>query len=159
MRRGAWWWIEASGLMIAHMWHLRGEDTMRIFRRIVSAAVMLIPLMGVAGAADIRVLSVGAVQHAVRELATQFGKETGHHGVLTIGSPVVVMQKIKDGEVADAVIVAEPAMDQLDKEGVVNPESRVPLAKPAWGWRCARVRRCRTSRRRRHSSRHCSPRS
>ena len=106
---------------------------MRIFGRIVSAAVMLIPLMGMAGAADIRVLSVGAVQNAVRELATEFGKETGHHVVLTIGSPVVVMQKIKDGEVADAVIVSEPAMDQLDKEGVVNPESRVPLAQTGMG--------------------------
>jgi molybdate transport system substrate-binding protein len=106
---------------------------MRIFGRIVSAAVMLIPLMGIAGAADIRVLSVGAVQQAVRELATEFGKETGNHVVLTIGSPVVVMQKIKDGEVFDAVIVSEPAMDQLDKEGVVNPESRVPLAKTGMG--------------------------
>jgi molybdate transport system substrate-binding protein len=106
---------------------------MRTCGRITAIAVTLISLMGMADAADIRVLSVGAVQQAVRELATEFGNETGHHVVLTIGSPVVVMQKIKDGEVADAVIVSEPAMDQLDKEGVVNPESRVPLAKTGMG--------------------------
>src|SRR5262249_37335570 len=41
--------------------------------------------------------------------------------------------KIKDGEVFDAVIVSEPAMDRLDQDGVVNPESRVPPAKTGMG--------------------------
>jgi molybdate transport system substrate-binding protein len=31
------------------------------------------------------------------------------------------------------VIVSEPAMDRLDQDGVVNPESRVPLAKTGMG--------------------------
>jgi molybdate transport system substrate-binding protein len=39
-----------------------------------------------------------------------------------------VVQKLKDGEIFDAVIVSEPAMDRLDNEGIVNPESRVRLA-------------------------------
>src|SRR5712675_1680617 len=108
------------------MWHLRGEDTMRFLRRIASVAATLISLTSMAGAADIRVLSVGAVQGALRDLAAEFGNETGHRVVLTIDSPAIVMQKIKDGETYDAVIVSEPAMDRLDKEGVVNPESRVP---------------------------------
>src|SRR5215472_4485711 len=90
---------------------LRGEDTMRSFGRSACIAVTLISLTGMAGAADIRVLSVGAVQNAVRTLAADFGTESGHHVVLTIGSPAVVIQKIKDGEVFDAVIVSEPAMD------------------------------------------------
>jgi molybdate transport system substrate-binding protein len=94
---------------------------------------MLMSLCGMAIADDIRVLSVGAVQHAVKALAADFGKESGHRVVLTIGSPAVVMQKIKDGEVFDAVIVSEPAMDVLDKEGVVNPESRVRLANTGMG--------------------------
>jgi molybdate transport system substrate-binding protein len=106
---------------------------MRSFGRIASIAVMLVSLAGIAAAADIRVLSVGAVQNVVRELAAEFGNETGHRVVLTIASPAVVTQKIKDGEVYDAVIVSEPAMDRLDKEGIVNPESRVPLAKTGMG--------------------------
>ena len=87
---------------------------MRSFGRIASIAVMLVSLAGIAAAADIRVLSVGAVQNAVRALAADFGTESGHHVVLTFGAPVVVTQKIKDGEVFDAVIVSEPAMDRLD---------------------------------------------
>ena len=106
---------------------------MRSFRRSACIAVTLISLTGMAGAADIRVLSVGAVQNAVRALAADFGTESGHRVVLTFGAPVVVTQKIKDGEVFDAVIVSEPAMDRLDQDGVVNPESRVPLAKTGMG--------------------------
>ena len=106
---------------------------MRTFGRNACIAVTLISLTGMAGAADIRVLSVGAVQHAVKELATEFGNETGHKVILTVASPVVITQKIKNGEVFDAVIVSEPAMDRMDKEGVVNPESRVALAKTGMG--------------------------
>jgi molybdate transport system substrate-binding protein len=101
---------------------------MRAFGRTISIAAVLVSVAGMAAAADIRVLSVGAVQNAVRPLAVDFSKETGHKIVFTVGSPAVVAQKLKDGETFDAVIVSEPAMDALDKEGIVNPESRVRLA-------------------------------
>jgi molybdate transport system substrate-binding protein len=101
---------------------------MRAFGRSITIAAVLISLTGMARAAEIRVLSVGAVQNAVKALAADFVKESGHQVILTIGSPAVVMQKIKDGEIYDAVIASEPAMDQLDKDGIVNPESRVRLA-------------------------------
>src|SRR5262249_32688629 len=133
MHPAAWWRIVRTRRNIADIWHFRGEDTMRSFGRNACVAVTMIAFRGMAGAADIRVLSVGAVQNAVRTLAADFGTETGHHVVLTVGSPVVVTQKIKDGEVFDAVIVSEPAMDRLDQDGVVNPESRVPLAKTGMG--------------------------
>ena len=101
---------------------------MRAFGRTISITAVLVSLAGMAAAADIRVLSVGAVQNAVRPLAADFSKDTGHKIVFTVGSPAVVAQKLKDGEIFDAVIVSEPAMDRLDKEGIVNPESRVRLA-------------------------------
>ncbi len=100
---------------------------MRMFCRIVAAAAML-TANEMAGAADIRLLGVDAVQIAIRSLAAEFGKETGHRVVITTASPAAVMQKIQSNEIHDAVIVSEPAMDQLDKNGVVNPESRVRLA-------------------------------
>ena len=101
---------------------------MRAFGRSITIAAVLISLTGMARAAEIRVLSVGAVQNAVKALAADFARDSGHQVILTIGSPAVVMQRIKDGETYDAVIASEPAMDQLDKEGIVNPESRVRLA-------------------------------
>ena len=106
---------------------------MQAFGRTVIVAAALLSLAGMARAAEIRVLSVGAVQNAVTALADAFAKESGHQVSFTIGSPAVVMQKIKDGETFDAIIVSEPAMDRLDKEGIVNPESRVRLANTGLG--------------------------
>ena len=106
---------------------------MRTFGRVASIAAVLMSFTGMAAAADIRVLSVGAVQNAVRNLAADFARESGHQVLFTIGSPAVVTQKIKDGEVFDAVIVSEPAMDGLDRDGIVNPESRVRLANTGMG--------------------------
>ncbi|HEY6994088.1 MAG TPA: substrate-binding domain-containing protein [Xanthobacteraceae bacterium] len=109
---------------------------MRTLGRIAHIAVMLLSLAGMASpaaAADIRVLCVGAAQNAVRSLAADFGKESGHHVILTVGSPAAVTQKIKDGEVFDAVIASEPAMDGFDRDGTVNPESRVRLANAGMG--------------------------
>jgi molybdate transport system substrate-binding protein len=106
---------------------------MRGLRRSITIAAVLMSLTGMAAGAEVRVLSVGAVQNAVRSLAEDFAKETGHQIVFTIGSPAIVMQKIKDGETHDAVIVSEPAMDLLDREGIVNPESRERLATTGLG--------------------------
>jgi molybdate transport system substrate-binding protein len=106
---------------------------MRVIGRTVTIGAMLLSLAGMAAAAEVRVLSVGAVQNAVKGLAADFAKESGHQVVFTIGSPAVVTQKIKDGEVFDAVIVSEPAMDVLDRDGIVNPESRVRLANTGMG--------------------------
>ena len=101
---------------------------MRAWVRTVSVAAVLLARADMAGAADVALLSVGPVQHAVHSLAADFAKETGHQVVLTVVSPGEAMQKIAANEIYDAVIVSEPAMDQLDKEGLVNPESRVRLA-------------------------------
>jgi molybdate transport system substrate-binding protein len=106
---------------------------MRAGGRIITIAAVLGTLAGMARADEVRLLSVGAVQNAVRSLAADFTKDSGHQIVLTFGSPVIVMQKIRDGEVFDAVIVSEPAMDQLDGDGIVNPESRERLANTGLG--------------------------
>jgi molybdate transport system substrate-binding protein len=96
----------------------------------MAATLMLLSDMAVA---DIRVLSVGAVQNAVRALAAQHEKDSGQRVVLTVGSPAVVLQKIKAGEIFDALIASEGAMDELDRDGIVNPESRVRLASTGLG--------------------------
>jgi ABC-type molybdate transport system substrate-binding protein len=102
---------------------------MRAFGRTALIAAVLVSLAGMAAAAEVRVLGVDAVEQAVRAVAADFDRESGHQVILTIASPAVVMEKIAANETYDAVIVSEPAMDQLDKDGIVNPESRVRLAK------------------------------
>jgi ABC-type molybdate transport system substrate-binding protein len=93
---------------------------------LIAAALMLRASM--ADAASIRVLSASAAEPAVQTLALEFTKDTGHEITLTLGSPAQVMEKIKAGEIFDALIASEGAMDELDRDGIVNPESRVRLA-------------------------------
>jgi molybdate transport system substrate-binding protein len=106
---------------------------MRMFRTIAARTAMLISLTGIAGAADIRVLSVDAVEGPIGTLAAEFGKETGHQVVVSVASAAAVMEKVETGKTHDLVIVSEAAMDQLDKDGLVNPESRVLLASAGSG--------------------------
>jgi len=106
---------------------------MRRLARMVQIAAMLILPSGMAHSDAIRVLSVGAVQNVLTALAAEFSKETGHTVDLAIAAPAALTQKIKAGDVRDAVIVSEGAMDQLDGEGMVNPESRVALARTGLG--------------------------
>src|SRR6185295_3519125 len=106
---------------------------MRASVRTVLIASTLMSFAGMAQAAEIRVLTVRAPEQALRALAADFAKESGHQVVFTAGSPAAVLQKIKANEVHDAVIVSEPAMDQLDRQGIVNPESRARLANTGIG--------------------------
>jgi ABC-type molybdate transport system substrate-binding protein len=102
---------------------------MRAIAQTTLIAAALIVSAGMARAADIRVLSVGAVEPAVQTLATEFKKDTGHDITLAVGSPAQVMEKIKAGEIFDALIASEGAMDELDRDGIINPESRISLAR------------------------------
>src|SRR5262249_34217298 len=94
---------------------------------------VLISVAGMARAAEGRVLSVDAVQNAVKALVPEFSKETGHKIALTIGSPVVGVQKIRDGEGYEAVIGFRPGVGRADRGGHGNPESRVRLANTGLG--------------------------
>jgi len=116
----------------------------------------LISLTSMAGAADIRVLSVGAVQGALRDLAAEFGNETGHRVVLTIDShPPSACRRSRTVRPTTPSSSPNRPWTGSYKEAwsIRKAASRSP--RPAWEWRCARVRRCRTCRHPRHSSRRC----
>jgi ABC-type molybdate transport system substrate-binding protein len=102
---------------------------MRGLVRTVLTASMLLSLAGMAQAAEIRVLAVRAPEAALRGIAMDFARESGHQVLLTVDSPAAVLEKIKANEVYDAIVIAETAMDQLDRQGLVNPETRERLAK------------------------------
>lgn len=105
---------------------------MRIRAAVLTGLALLLSI-GFAGAAEVRVLSVGAVQVAIKNLAADFSKESGHQVTFTIASPVQVEQKLAAGESHDVVILSAPAMDDLDKAGGVQAGSRVPIARVGIG--------------------------
>ena len=102
-----------------------------------AAAFLLCVLLAVAapaGAAEIRVLSAGAMKLLVAELGEQFAKETGHTVTIVDSGPVGVMQKrLMDGETIDLIVLSDTGIEDLAKKGFVIGGSRTDLARTAIG--------------------------
>jgi molybdate transport system substrate-binding protein len=86
----------------------------------------------VAGAAELRVLSLGSVQISAKSLAQDFTKATGHQVALTIVAPSEIGQKLAGGSY-DMIICSVPAMEALDRAGSLRPGSRSPLSRVGIG--------------------------
>jgi molybdate transport system substrate-binding protein len=111
------------------------EDLMfRQFRAatFAGALIALAPLT-TASAAEIKVLNANALTIAMKELAANFTKETGHQVSFVGVSPGLVDQRIKAGEVYDLVINATASAAALEKEGRWLAGSRHPLARVGIG--------------------------
>ncbi len=96
--------------------------------------------VGAADAAEIKLLSVGAVRSIMTDLAESFRQETEHTVALTFATVGVLFQKLGAGELADVVIMTDEAIDMTDEaidemagQGVVAPGTRTDLARTAMG--------------------------
>jgi molybdate transport system substrate-binding protein len=89
--------------------------------------------IGAADAAEIKVLSAGAVRSIMTDLAQTFTQETGHTVTLSFGTVGVIRQKLGAGEIADVVIMTDEAVDEMARKGVVAPGTRTDLARTAMG--------------------------
>jgi molybdate transport system substrate-binding protein len=87
----------------------------------------------VAHAAEIAVLSAGAVKSIVTELAEAFRQETGHTVKFTFAPVGALREKLASGEPADVVIMSDTAIEQLAAQGAVLGDSRTDIAKTAIG--------------------------
>ena len=90
-------------------------------------------LSGMAGAAEISVLSTQAPQEAYLELVAQFEKATGHKVRTDFTGTVNVQKRLAAGESFDLIIMAAPAIDEQIKLGRALAGSRVDFAKSGTG--------------------------
>ena len=84
-----------------------------------------------AEAAEVKVLSAGAVRAVVTEVADVFAKESGHSVKGTFGTVGVVRGKLAAGEPADVVIATDAAIDEMAKQGLVVAGTRTDIARVA----------------------------
>jgi molybdate transport system substrate-binding protein len=96
-------------------------------------AVSLLAPIGVASAGEIRVVNANALTIAMREIAADFSKETGHQVSFTGVSPGLVDQRIRAGEVYDVIINAAASIAAYETEGRLRAGSRRPLARVGIG--------------------------
>ncbi|HEY3067041.1 MAG TPA: substrate-binding domain-containing protein [Methylomirabilota bacterium] len=86
-----------------------------------------------AQAAEVNVLSAGAVRSIVTELAQAFERETGNTVKLTFGTVGVIRNKLATGERADVVIMTDVAVDEMARQGAVVPGSRTDIGRTGMG--------------------------
>ncbi len=84
-------------------------------------------------AAEISVLSSTAMREVLEELVPAFERASGHKVTINFQSGVNVSAKVREGAMADLVITAGPALDELAKEGKVVAGSRVDFVRAMVG--------------------------
>jgi molybdate transport system substrate-binding protein len=84
-------------------------------------------------AANIKLLTTGAVRPAAQDIAIGFEKQSGNKVTIVNDTAGAVLQRIKDGEKFDVVINTQTALDTLSDLGIVTMESVVPLVRVGIG--------------------------
>lgn len=85
-----------------------------------------------AEAAEVKVLSAGAVKTVVTDLAEAFRQETGHTVQLTFDTVGALRQRAA-AEPADVLILTDAAIDDLARQGIVVAGTRTDIARVGIG--------------------------
>ena len=88
---------------------------------------------GAANAAEIKVLSAGAMRGVVDALLPEFEKQTGHKVTVANATAGVLAQRIEDGEPFDVAVITAVVVESLAGRGKIADNSRVALAKVGMG--------------------------
>ncbi|MFL6804129.1 MAG: molybdate ABC transporter substrate-binding protein [Xanthobacteraceae bacterium] len=86
-----------------------------------------------ARAAELKVISAGAVRGVIGNMIDDYARATGHTFKFTVGSTGQLREIITSGEPADLIIASAPLMTELEKTGRMVPESRVNIGRIGLG--------------------------
>jgi molybdate transport system substrate-binding protein len=84
-------------------------------------------------AAEIKVLTAGAMRGVVDALVPGFEKQTGHKVAIDNATAGALAKRIEGGEVFDVAVITPKVIDDLAQKGKIAPGSRVDLAKVGIG--------------------------
>jgi molybdate transport system substrate-binding protein len=100
----------------------------RALASVLATVVML--LATAANAAEIKVISAGAVRALIAGMIDDYSKETGHKFDFTTG---LLRDVIATGKHADLIIASAPLMGELEKTGKLTSGSRTNLGRVGMG--------------------------
>jgi molybdate transport system substrate-binding protein len=86
-----------------------------------------------AGAAELNVMVTGSMATPLKEIAQSFARKNGHTANVTAGITTTVTATLRAGEKADVVEVTSVGMDQLERETLIQPGSRMEIARALIG--------------------------
>jgi molybdate transport system substrate-binding protein len=86
-----------------------------------------------AQAADLKVISAGAVRGLIAQIIDDYSRQTGQKFDFTIGTTGQLRNIIASGQHADLIIVSAPLMGELEKTGKLTPGGRAELGRVGIG--------------------------
>src|SRR5262245_13486283 len=99
----------------------------------VRVLAMLLALSVTASAAELKVLSVGAVQPSLGEVAELFKKETGHNITIQVDTAPGLTKRLASGESADIFIAPPNLVEEAAKSGKANASTKILMARVGIG--------------------------
>jgi molybdate transport system substrate-binding protein len=101
--------------------------------RVFMTALVAAALAGSAGAAELKVISAGAVRSLVAGMIEDYSRRTGDKFDFTIGTTGQLRAIIASGQPADLIIASAPLMAELEASGKMTPGSRTDLGRVGIG--------------------------
>jgi molybdate transport system substrate-binding protein len=77
-------------------------------------------------AAEISLMTTGAVEYILRDLIPPFERTSGHKVAMTVLGTGPAVAKIKEGTFADLILLGTPALNELAAAGKVDARTLVP---------------------------------
>jgi molybdate transport system substrate-binding protein len=87
-----------------------------------------LPAVSVAGAAEIKVMSTVAMGASLDELKPRFEASSGHKVTLVYSVIADLRKRVLEGETADVIILSRAALEELQGQGKVAPDTVVDVA-------------------------------
>src|ERR1700678_3349961 len=107
--------------------------TTALFAALLFAAFLAALLVMPARAADLKVISAGAVRGLIAQIIDDYSRQTGQKFDFTIGTTGQLRNIIASGQPADPIIVSTTLMEELEKTGKLTPNSRADLGRVGIG--------------------------
>jgi len=104
---------------------------MRVSAAAWATGVMILAVP--AGAAEVKVLSAGAMKEVVLAVVPEFEKQTGHKVTFANDTVGALRRRIEGGEAFDVAVLTPAAIDELATKGKIAAGSRVNLAQVGIG--------------------------
>jgi molybdate transport system substrate-binding protein len=90
-------------------------------------------LAGAAAAAEITVLSAGAMQPGLISVAEPFRRQSGHAIKVTYATAPELRRRVGGGEVADVLLAPPAVVRELTQDGRVGAEGQIPVGRVGAG--------------------------
>jgi molybdate transport system substrate-binding protein len=100
---------------------------------LISCAVLVSMSIGVARAADLKILCASGMKDVVSELEPRIEPATGHRVTVSFGEAGDLRKRIRGGETVDVVVLPRVVLDQVLSDGKIVDGTIINLAQSSTG--------------------------